>query len=287
MAKVAEDLIMPRARDFRWALRSPSSSHFEIHKKPNGQFCVVLNHALLRGISAEMIQWWFQNFPNLRVTLYDVPNYEGQTIPAYLLWHPIDHHSASLIGATGPGGTSKAGGRILIREAMQFDRYGWRFPVNKVLKIFYCESDGWAMGRAIPVLGNAMVLRIHFRDVFEGGAQIGVHYHYEVVIGLSTENQAARLLNRKLSAQFGPDFFEAWHRHNVIEVGTLENFLAPLFNQRQDLSKLVYAPEMNPVGALPAHVIGYDRSLFEERIAGYQTAKDAYQYQAFQNRSFL
>ena len=60
---------MPAARDFGWALKPVSSSHFEIHQKDNGQFCVVLNHALLRGVSAEMIRWWFLNFTRLMVRL--------------------------------------------------------------------------------------------------------------------------------------------------------------------------------------------------------------------------
>lgn len=53
------NLEMPAARDFGWAFKPVSSSHFEIHQKENGQFCVVLNHALLRGVSAEMVRWWF------------------------------------------------------------------------------------------------------------------------------------------------------------------------------------------------------------------------------------
>ena len=59
------NLTMPAKRDFGWSLKPVSSSHFDIHQKDNGQFCVVLNHALLRGVSAVMIAWWFQNFPHL------------------------------------------------------------------------------------------------------------------------------------------------------------------------------------------------------------------------------
>ncbi|MEO0809474.1 MAG: hypothetical protein AAFW82_02330 [Pseudomonadota bacterium] len=53
------NLQMPAAREFGWSLKPISSSLFDICKRDNGQFCVVLNHALLRGVRAEMVHWWF------------------------------------------------------------------------------------------------------------------------------------------------------------------------------------------------------------------------------------
>ena len=126
-------------RGFGWALKPVSSSHFDIHRRGNGQFRVVLNHALLRGVSAEMIEWWFLNFMRLKVRLGDVPGYEGQKVPGYWLWHPIDHLSAELSGTLGPGGVARPGCAIHIREAMQYDHYGWKYPVDTKLKVFLCE----------------------------------------------------------------------------------------------------------------------------------------------------
>ncbi|MEM9628329.1 MAG: hypothetical protein AAGA21_19005 [Pseudomonadota bacterium] len=281
------ELTMPPARDFGWAPKPTESSHFAIHERPNGQFCVVLNHALLRGCTADMIQWWFLHFPNLSVKLIDSPGYEGKIIPAYLLWHPIDHLNATLSGVLGPDRTSRAGASIHIREAMQYDKFGWKYPVDAKLKLFYVASDGWAMGKSLPLIGPVMILRIHFKDVMQDGRAIGVHYHYEVVIGATADNMLTRLINKRLCAKFGPEFFDAWHRHNVIEVGVFENFLPPLFDQNADLTTLSYQRDMDPKPFSPSEQKGCDLALFERRLGGFRKTNDPFAFQQADQPTFL
>lgn len=281
------DLHMPAARYFGWALKPVSSSHFGIHQKENKQFCVVLNHALVRGVSAEMIHWWFLNFTRLKVRLLDVPGYEGRQVPAYWLWHPIDHLSAELSGELGTGGTAKPGCKIQIREAMQYDRYGWKYPINNRLKVFYVGSDGWAMGKVLPLIGPVMMLRIHFKDIVQDAQHVGVQYHYEIVIGASGENPVARFINSRITGEFAPEFFAAWHLHNVVEVGTFENFLPALFAQRNELSSLSYSRDMNPSLPPPHSQQGYDRALFESRLNGYSETRTPYLFQEYADASFL
>ena len=187
-----------------------------------------------------MIYWWFLHFPKLRVRLIDIEGYEGATVPAYYLWHPSDHYGATLRGSLGLGDVSAVGAKIHIQETMQYLTYGWKYPVDSQLKIFYFEKDGWAMGKAIPILGKMMMLRIHFEDVIEGDEIQGVHYHYEIVIGASGRNPLSRLVNRRVASHFSPEFFEAWHLHNAIEVGTFENFLPAIYQQRENREQLEY-----------------------------------------------
>lgn len=215
-----------------------------------------------------------------------VVGYEDQAVPAYLLWHPADHLNAKLSGSLGPGGTAQPGAFIEIQEAMQYLKYGWKYPVNDKLKIFYCNSDGWAMGKEIPVLGQVMVLRIHFNDVIEDGIQLGVQYHYEIVIGVTGNNAIARLVNGRIKKSFSPEFFEAWQTHNVIEVGTFENFLPPLFAQREQGNDLSYERGMNEAPS-PVDQLGYDRALFDERIEGYKRTDNPHYYQAYSDPTFL
>lgn len=281
------DLQMPASRDFGWALKPVSSSYFDIHKRENGQFCVVLNHALLRGVSTEMIHWWFRNFTQLKVRLRSVPVYEDQHVPAYWLWHPIDHLSAELSGNLGPGKIAQPGSLIHIREAMQYDRYGWKHPVNTKLKVFYVGQDGWAMGKILPIIGPIMMLRIHFKDAFQDGQHIGVHYHYEVVIGTGANNPVARFINSRITGKFGPEFFGAWHRHNVIEVGTFENFLPALFAQKDDVHSLEYSPEMNPQPPLPETQKGFDQSLFKRRFEAFSNTETPHSVLEYDSPSFL
>ncbi len=281
------NLEMPAERRMGWQLKNDNTSHFNIHSRKNGQFCVVLNHAVLRGVHAEMIHWWFLNFTKLRVRLSNVQDYENELVPAYWLWHPIDHLSATLSGNLGSGDTARAGCKIRIREAMQFNVYGWRYPVDSELKVLYVGGDGWAMGKVLPFFGPAMVLRIHYKDVFEGSIHVGVHYHYEVVIGVSGNDFVSRIINKKIAGDFGTEFFSAWQRHNVIEVGTFENFLPVLFNQRQDLSQLVYSPEMDPMKDNKEMQAGFSQEIFDERLNGYRETSDPYKYQQYDRPSIL
>ncbi|MEO0326957.1 MAG: hypothetical protein AAF217_00025 [Pseudomonadota bacterium] len=278
---------MPLERDFGWALKPTNSTRFDIHQKPNGQFCVVLNHSLLRGVTSEMIHWWFLNFPNLRIKLEDVAGYEEQTIAGYLLWHPSDHCSAKLFGKLNPDGTSRAGAKIQIREVMQFKTYGMKYPVDTALEIFYCGADGWSMGKTVPILGKVMCLRIHFKDVLEAGQVVGVHYHYEVVIGANGSNLVAQAFNKKITQEYSPEFFAAWQLHNTIEVGTFENFLPALYEQRTNLSDLHYSKSMNPIANRAEVQSAYGSRLFDERVAGYKTAKDPFSYQVPEQESFI
>ncbi|MEM7283652.1 MAG: hypothetical protein AAF438_18710 [Pseudomonadota bacterium] len=284
---MSRSLDMPAPRAFGWDLKALESSAFEIHQRDNGQFCVVLAHSLLRGVRAEMIHWWFMNFTNMKVRLRDVPGYEEQVVPAYLLWHPVDHLSAELTGKLGPGNTPKPGCAIRIREAMQYDTYGWKYPVDSALKVFYVGDDGWAMGKTIPMVGAVMMLRIHYKDIFDGHTHLGVQYHYEVVIGASGASAVARLINKNLTSKFGPEFFTAWQRHNVIEVGTFENFLPALFAQKHSLEALEYAREMNPTFKDAAPQRPLDQTLFEQRIHGYRNTDRPHGFQNYEAPSFL
>ncbi|MEM6905125.1 MAG: hypothetical protein AAF568_04460, partial [Pseudomonadota bacterium] len=188
-------------------------------------------------------------------------------------------------GRRNPDGSARAGASIHIQEAMQYDRFGLKYPVDNTLRIFYVGPDGWAMGKVLPGFGPIMMLRIHFRDADPAADPPGVHYHYEVVIGLKAGHALARFINRRLSAKFGPEFFDAWHRHNVIEVGVFENFLPALFAQRDDLARLSYRREMDPA---PAGAQGaQDPALFQARLEGYRSAPDPYAFQAFDQPSFL
>jgi hypothetical protein len=282
-----KELNMPAKRDFGWELKSVGATKFGIHQKDNGQFCVVLNHSLLRGVTSEMIHWWFLNFPNLTVNLVDIEGYENEKVPAYLLWHPSDHLSAVLSGNLGPGSTSKAGAVIEIKEAMQYLKYGWKYPVNNKLRIFYCDKDGWAMGKEFPFIGKVMSLRIHYRDIYDNDEILGVHYHYEIVIGTGGNNPISRFINQRVTSHFSPEFFAAWHTHNVIEVGTFENFLPALHEQRHSPDTISYSKSMNGASLTQTSQEAYAPSLFEQRIQGYRESENAHSYQAIDSKTFL
>jgi hypothetical protein len=87
-----------------------------------------------------------------------------------------------------------------------------------------CGHDGSTMGREIPVLGRVMMLRIQRKDIHEANEHVGVHYHCEIVIGVTSDKSRGRFVNSRVKRHFSPELFEAWQTHSDTEVGTFENF---------------------------------------------------------------
>ena len=277
---------MPKERLFGWKLKPVESTYFDVGVKPNGQLNVVLNHSLVRGCTTEMIHWWFRHFANMSVRLEDVVGYEGQRVPAYWLWHPQDHHSAELGGKT-DGGCLTSGSTIHIREAMHFAQHGMKYALDSLMRVPYFGRDGMTLNRRLPMLGHLLYARIHFADVEEAGRIVGVHYHYEIAAGLNGTDPVSRFVTSRVKSKFSSAFFEAWHRHNTIEVGVFENFLPALWEQRDTPDDLVYAKSMNPDLPDPSTLKGYDEALFGRRVAGHAAARDSFEYLAPTDATFL
>lgn len=280
-------LIVPKERKFDWKLKPLSSVSWGRVKNKSGQLCVVLGHSLLRGVSTEMLIWWFKNFPNLQITLVDVEGYENKKVPAYFLWHPSDHISVSLKGRRGPNNTAQAGSKIHIKEVMQYKKYGIKYPVDQTVSVFYFENDGWGMGRKIPIIGTLLFLRISFKDVYDHEKLIGVQYHYEVVAGTHKQNFIASKINNRILDHYQEEFWDAWITHNTIEVGVFENFLPPIYQQRNNLEQIYYSKDMNPISEPSISLSSYNEKLVKERLAGYEKSTNAFTYQRGLEQSFL
>ena len=84
-----------------------------------------------------MFYWWFKNIENLKVTLDDIEGYEGQKVPAYLLWQPFITElepNVEILDAAFPGVYSK------ITEAMQTLRDVEKFFEAHKWKTIYCKN---------------------------------------------------------------------------------------------------------------------------------------------------
>lgn len=229
-----------------------------------------------------MLFWWFQHFPNLKVHLHNVPGWENNVVPAYLLWHPIDHIGATL----GHDGAWEAGDKLRIREMMQYDVYGPKYYVNDEMQLNHLlpgSGGGQSMGKTIPLLGQMINTRIQWKDV-EGG----VAYHYEIVIGQPNPNFAQRFIVSKIAGKFTEEFLGAWNRHNVIEVGVFENFLPALYAQRETLVGADGKPNfsvvlnydantMDSAKDLPQQTEAYEADKAEARWAQILLAEDSIQ----------
>jgi hypothetical protein len=204
---------LPPERDFGWDLKQTDSAKTGIYQLPSGQKELTIEHETVRGITTEMLRWWFQEFPRLTVTK------DGEEYPVYHLWHPSDHISVDAV----PPGKVRQGHHLVINEAFQRNP---EYHVQEKAEVYYLDHDG--IGLRVTKLGQpVMQLRHEFEDISSG-----VRYRSRMVVG-AERGLLKQLINRVIVPRnFGPGKANTWFRHNIEEVGCFEQFLPELYAER-------------------------------------------------------
>lgn len=206
-------LPLPPPRDFGWRLKPLESARTSVVRLADGRLELRINHSPIRGVTAAMLAWWFQ-------VLDGEATYRGRTLPAYLLWHPLDHVALRTFRAR-PERVAP-GDRIHIQEMFARDP---RFAVDNVVTIHRWDEGG--IGFHVDRMG----LRVFELDhVFED-APAGTDYRSCLRIG-SGVGLLKPLVNRIAGRRFSDEMARVWLRHNVEEVGCFEEFLPELFAER-------------------------------------------------------
>lgn len=182
---------------------------------PTGQLVLTIEHDTVRGVTPEMLRWWFE-------TLGQTMDFEGQTYPRYLLWHPRDHIHWALAAKSPAGGTGQ-GARFRIVEA---------FAANPA---FYVDSTEYV--ERLDVGGISLVRRVAGVEVFRlehrfGRADGGASYQSRMTVGVAA-GPTRWPFNHLIRPQvFADQMGTAWLTHNVEEVSMLESLLPPLYASR-------------------------------------------------------
>lgn len=119
---MTNNLMLPKKREFGWALKLLSSDKTSITPMDNGQIEVIIEHDLIKGITTDMLEWWFRHFTMLTVEK------DGVTYPAYHLWHAYDHISVT----SNSDAPIQKDGFLRIHEAFQRNP---KFEVNENARI--------------------------------------------------------------------------------------------------------------------------------------------------------
>lgn len=221
----------------RWSVPQPlpmdgpfkplSSAQTRVTRLSTGQLELTIKHDLLRGVTREMLSWWFRRIDGTMA-------YHGRRVPRYRVWHPHDHifYRDLTRDAEGLGG---AGTRRQIVEAFAADR---RYLVNIVDRVAHLGEDGILLvtERAglslgplrtplLPLPGEVSTLQHWFI-----GAPAGTRYESRMLVGF--DSLPGRLvLNRHVLPYIAmsEEMGRAWLRHNIEEVGNFERFLPELY----------------------------------------------------------
>ena len=205
---------LPEPRPLLWRLRPLESARCSIAQH-GGRSVVTIQHAPLRGVTPEMLSWWYRHIPGEMA-------YAGCTYPRYLVWHPLDHIDY-VVTAYGPSGGVSPGARLHITEALQ------RNMENLLdIDVSVLEMDTGHAVIANRILGTSLV-RL---DNEFAASPAGASYVTTMTIGDDTilaNSVLNQIAHRKA---FPTRRIKPWMRHHVEEIGNLENFLPDLFMHR-------------------------------------------------------
>lgn len=204
-------LPLPPARPVLRPLREVSTAVSAIEELPGHRRRVTIDHRPLEGITPEMLLFWFRNIGSTSV-------YAGREMQNYLAWHPLDHIHWEL-EREAPGGGAGEGARFRIVEAFGADMANYVDTTDVVEKL---DRTGIRLVRR--VLGVPVLRLEHYWSACQG------HVHYVTVLDLGARARAFRPVNRVLSRHRFPEAMtRAWLRHNIEEVGYLEEILPGLW----------------------------------------------------------
>jgi hypothetical protein len=191
-------------------LRELDSAQTKITRLADRRLLITIRHAPLRGVTPEMLGWWFQNIEGT-ITV------EGREYPRYLIWHPFDHISFETTRLA--DGSVGAGVKFKIVEAFGRDP---SLLIRTRDHVDLVDETGLRLSARVAAVE---LFALHHRFTGEGD---GAQYDSTLLIGVA--GRLGRLINPVLQRRvFTERHAQAWLKHNVEEVGMLEHLLPLLY----------------------------------------------------------
>jgi hypothetical protein len=197
-----------------WPLKPLGSASCGAEQLPDGRISYWIHHETVRGVTPQMLVWWFSNLEG------DI-EVNGKTINRYRAWHPYDHVHASYAkrrtdGSVGPGASIRL---------VEFLGANQRYKVDTVTDIEKLDEEGFIHNPRLHGISGLVRMEYTFKRVANG-----TQYDNRLIIGGCT---GWRRAVSPLMQRFGFDSARglAWLRHNIEEVGLFEHFLPELYHR--------------------------------------------------------
>jgi hypothetical protein len=203
---------LPPPRRLPWPLKPLASAETSLSYDAFGRMVMRIRHDVLKGVSPEMVAWWFGNIGG------DM-GIEGARLNKYLAWHPQDHILWEL-AEPGPDGRASAGAKFRIVEAFGRNPDFYVDVIDTVTRLDATGITlvGYRAGQQVTHLN-------HDFAAVDGGTQ----YLSTLTIGTSLPGLRA-VLNPLIHRAIFPEAMGlAWLRHNVEEVGLLEHIIPLIY----------------------------------------------------------
>jgi DAPG hydrolase PhiG domain len=208
----AAGLDLPPPRPVLWPLRPIESAQVADEVLGDGRRRITIRHAVLEGVTPEMLAWWYGHVDGLMV-------YAGATLPRYLVWHPLDHISYEVL-RPGLDGMVGIGSRIRVREAFQRDP---RNLLDVTIDVERIDPDAAVVRRMVA--GRPILRLVNAFEAVDRGTRYVSRMEIGTDMPVGRLGMNAIVRGRILPGRKG----QAWARHHVEEIGNLEHFLPALF----------------------------------------------------------
>lgn len=190
-------------------LKPIESAETRLRVLDDGRLLLWIRHEVLRGVTPEMLVWWFQH-------LDSEFELEGMRYPSFRLVHPFDHVSLEYVERGPNNGT---GSVLHVREVLGRNP---DYAVDVLSDVLRLDEGGFSHQPRYHGLHLARVDATFTR--VRGGTLV----QNSMVVGAS--GVGARFVNNVMRDSIFDDAHGlAWLRHNVEEVGSLEYVLPQLF----------------------------------------------------------
>jgi hypothetical protein len=202
---------LPDPLSVPWQLKPASSAQAGVETLSDGRKKYWVKHEVLKGITPRMLAWWFAHFAEGKVEI------ESRSLDRYRVWHPFDHVYARYVRRA-PDGSGGPGAQIALCEYLARNP---RYKMKAISTIEKVDETGF----------------IH--KVTRGGIQLVRMEHVFTETGMGTRDEnclivpgstiLVRLARLLLPRLMPADKGEAWLKHSIEEMGTLEHFLPELY----------------------------------------------------------
>lgn len=204
------------ARPTFWSYPKLSEATYKTEIMDDGKILIELQHPILKGVSPEMISWWYRNLSTGRATM------EGKEYDYYHLFHLTEHGQTSVVTPATDGTKGMGVGAVMYRQ----ERFGPYLSKGKG-RVESFDVNGYVV---IPVMGPLEFGRIEHKFLEQNG---GTLYTVKSILGSNAPIIGPLLSYYIRTKQFPPEVVQEWIRHQVEEVGSLVHFLPKLYQEEK------------------------------------------------------
>jgi hypothetical protein len=200
------------ARPHFWDYPKLSEAIYKTEIMGDGKILIELQHPILKGVSPEMVSWWYKNLASGKAVM------KGQSYDFYHLFHLTEHGQTHVVEAATDGSSGMGKGALVYRQ----ERFG-TYLSKGLGRVESFDASGFVV---IPVMGPLHFGRIEHHFKAQDG---GTLYRVKTILGSDAPVIGPLLSLYIRTKQFPPEVVHEWIRHQVEEVGSLPHFLPALY----------------------------------------------------------